>query len=139
MFGGSSVAGQGPAWKAGVPRDSGTSWDFEDVRDFYVGELFGVDPLEVRYADPDWALDLGRAAVAEIDDRGDERMAPPRLDVRGRDRAGVAGPLAGRGLGTPRQPWAGPRRRGTRCGACSIRSRCSLTDEGLSGLQGSTS
>ncbi len=65
MFGGSSVAGHAATWKAGIARDAGTSWDFEDVRDFYVRHLFGVDPLEIRYAEPDYALDLGRAAVAE--------------------------------------------------------------------------
>ncbi len=63
---GSRGAAHTPAWKNGVPRDAGSSWDFEDVRDFYVHELFGRDANEVRYADPDWALDLGRAAVAEV-------------------------------------------------------------------------
>jgi beta-mannosidase len=60
-----SLAGHAPAWKATVARDAGTSWDFEDIRDHYVRELFDVDPFKVRYADPERALDLGRAAVAE--------------------------------------------------------------------------
>jgi beta-mannosidase len=51
------------AWA--VPRDNGAPWDFEDVRDHYVRELFGVDPVAVRWSDPERWLDLGRAAVAE--------------------------------------------------------------------------
>lgn len=65
-FGGANVAGHHPNWKAGVARDSGTSWDFEDVRDYYVREIFGVDPFLVRYSDPERYLDLGRAVVSYL-------------------------------------------------------------------------
>jgi beta-mannosidase len=65
-FGGANVAGHHPAWKAGVARDTGTSWDFEDVRDYYVREIFGVDPFLVRYADAERYLDLGRAVVSHL-------------------------------------------------------------------------
>ncbi len=65
VFGSSAVAGHDPAWKSALPRDRGTSWDHEDIRDHYVRQVFGIDPFEVRYADPDRALDYGRAVVAQ--------------------------------------------------------------------------
>jgi beta-mannosidase len=52
-----------PRWKERVPRDRGAGWDFDDVCDYYVRSLFGVDPGELRYANPDRYLDLSRAAV----------------------------------------------------------------------------
>jgi beta-mannosidase len=66
VYGSAAAAGHDPRWKLATARDAGTSWDFEDVRDHYVRELFGVDPLLVRYGDPEHALDLGRAAVVEL-------------------------------------------------------------------------
>ena len=53
------------AWKQSVARDRGASWDFEDVRDTYVAELFDVDPGLVRAHDPMRYLDLGRMAAGE--------------------------------------------------------------------------
>ncbi len=54
-----------PRWAAGIPRDRGADWDFEQVRDHYVGLLYGVDPAALRAADPGRYLELGRAAVSE--------------------------------------------------------------------------
>lgn len=64
-FGSSTVAGHHPDWKAGVPRDRGSSWDFEDVRDFYARAVFGEELLAVRRTDPERYLQLGRLAIAE--------------------------------------------------------------------------
>lgn len=64
-FGSAAVAGHDPKWKAGVPRDRGSSWDFEDVRDFYVQQVFGDDLLATRRIDPERYLQLGRLAIAE--------------------------------------------------------------------------
>lgn len=62
----SAVPINGPIWKSGTARDNGVGWDFDDVRDSYLSLLLGVDPLEVRYQDPERYLALSRLTTGEL-------------------------------------------------------------------------
>lgn len=55
-----------PGWKRAVPRDSGAAWDFEDIRDHYLHEVFGVEPATLRSQDPQRYLDLSRAVTGIV-------------------------------------------------------------------------
>ncbi|BAN27717.1 glycosyl hydrolase 2 galactose-binding domain-containing protein [Caballeronia insecticola] len=55
-----------PRWKAGVPRDPGSAWDFDDVREYYLQSLYRLDVPRLRYEDPERYLTLSRAVVADV-------------------------------------------------------------------------
>jgi beta-mannosidase len=54
-----------PSFAPRVPRDTGATWFFEDVRNFYLEALYKVDAASLRQQDPQRYLDLSRAATAE--------------------------------------------------------------------------
>lgn len=122
-----------PDWKRGVPRDRDVGWDFEDVRDHYVRELYGIDPLDLRYGDPASYLDHGRAAVAEVMEATYAEWRRAGSTCRGalvwtfQDLM----PGAGWGVvscdGTPKSAWYALRR-------AFAPLRISVTDEGTNGL-----
>ena len=55
-----------PKWKARVPRDQGMGWDHDDIRDYYLKELFGVDPMRLRYTDMERYIALSRVITGEV-------------------------------------------------------------------------
>jgi beta-mannosidase len=130
----SSASGHDPGWKEGVPRDPGRSWDFDDVREEYVRQVFGIDPFRMRYVDPDRALDFGRAAVSQVmttvmsEWRTTGSLCQGALVLSWQDLR----PGAGWGLidvdGRPKAPWYALRR---------ILAPVALltVDEGLAGLR----
>ncbi len=62
----STIRPHHPEWKARTPRDLGAGWDFDDVREHYLGTVYRLDPLAVRYANPERHLALARACTGEV-------------------------------------------------------------------------
>ena len=122
-----------PLWKERVPRDRGASWDFEDVRDHYLQELYGFEPNRLRREDPDLYLNLSRAVTGEV---AEETYAEWRRQGSGCNGALVWTlqdllPGAGWGVidstGEPKPVWYGLRR--------AFRPvQVLLMDEGTNGL-----
>jgi len=122
-----------PAWKRRVFRDTGASWDSEDARDSYIRELFGLDPAEIRFRDPNRYLDLGRATSVTVMERTLTEWRRPTSTCRGalvfmlRDLWDGAGPGILDGGGRPK-PAFYPLRR------VLSPTALLLCDEGLNGL-----
>ncbi len=55
-----------PGWKRGVPRDGGAPWDFEDVRDHYLREIYSVDPVGLRTDDPACYIGLSQVVSGQV-------------------------------------------------------------------------
>lgn len=49
-----------------VPKDRGADWDFADVRDHYLGLLYGIDAAHLKAADPMHYRRLARALSGDV-------------------------------------------------------------------------
>ncbi len=122
-----------PAWRSRVPRDRGTDWDFEDVRDHYLALLTGVDPAAMRANDPARYAALSRAVVAQVMEASFAAWRRGGSPTRGglvwhlTDLAPGAGWGVIDAAGRPKSAWWGLRRMFRPLGLA-------LSDEGLSGL-----
>ncbi|HUP97837.1 MAG TPA: hypothetical protein VM073_07845 [Usitatibacter sp.] len=132
-FGDATPRPHHPRWKAGVPRDAGSGYDFEDVRDHYAGELFNVDAAQLRAQDLPRYYAIARATSGEAMQRVFSEWRAPASGCGGglvwfyRDLV----PGAGWGIvdhsGQPKAAYWALKRAWT---PRTVR----LTDEGLDGL-----
>ena len=129
----SQAGGEHAHWKARVPRDGGASWDFEDIRDHYVAQLFGVDANGLRADDPQRYLALGRATSSIVVERTLQEFRRRESRCSGALTWLWADPWAGPGWGSidadgrPKSAWYGMRR-------ASRPVAIALTNEGLDGV-----
>lgn len=122
-----------PRAKAGVPRDEGAGYDFEDVRDFYLRELFGRDPVELRAVDLERYYAASRVTSGEVMARAYSEWRAPASGCGGalvwfhRDLVSGAGWGITAADGSPKSPYWYLKRAWA---PVTVR----LTDEGLDGL-----
>jgi beta-mannosidase len=126
--------GHHPDWKRTVHRDAQTSWDLEDVRDFYTLAVFGTDVFDVRHRDAERANYLARATVATVFEQTLSEWRRPGSSCQGAIVFHHHDLSFGGGLGIidsldrPKAPWYVMRR-------TMAPIACLLTDEGLNGLR----
>ncbi len=125
--------GHHPAWKSLIHRDAQSSWDLEDIREWYTQHLFGLDPIELRRADSERASAVARATVATVfEDVLSEWRRPGSgcagaIVFDGHDVGFGGGIGIVDGHGRPKAPWYVMRR-------LMQPVAVMLTDEGVNGL-----
>jgi beta-mannosidase len=122
-----------PRWKSRVPRDVGSSWDFEDVRDYYLELLFGQHAGQLRAQDPERYLMLSRATPVAVMDAVFSEWTRKGSRTRGGLVLMLQDFVAGAGWGLvsacsePKSAWYGLKRLFKPLRVC-------MTDEGVNGL-----
>lgn len=122
-----------PRWKARVPRDRNASWDFEDIRDHYLREIYDFDPSRLRREDPESYLAYSRAVTVEVTEATYAEWRRPGSTCSGALVWTLQDLLPGPGwgiidsTGLPKPVWHGMRR--------AFRAvEIILTDEGTNGV-----
>ena len=122
-----------PRWKSASPRDPGASWDFDDVREHYLAQLFVVVPAALRTQSRDRYLDLSRATSAAMMQAAFIEWRRPQSTCRGALVWTLQDVVPGAGWGVldhagrPKAAWHGLR-------AVLQPVQILLSDEGLNGL-----
>ncbi len=134
LFGDEARAMHSPRYKRGVPRDSGAGWDFSDVTDHYIEQLFNCDVRALRYADTERYLAFARVVPGELMERALGVWRAGDSVCRGalvwflRDLRGGSGWGVLDSAGRPKAPYWFLKR------ACAPQAIW-FTDEGLNGLR----
>ena len=133
QFGGDLSTNLESEWKLAIHRDAGSWFNLEGVRDHYAGTLFEVDMAAMWRNDHERALDLGRAAMAEVCAVAAAEWRRPGSPCSGMVMAALRDLRAGPGWGLidrsgrPKAPWYAVRR-------CLAPVAVLITDEGVNGL-----
>ena len=53
-------------WTKRIPRDLGAGWDFEDIREFYLQQYFGVDPVHLKRSNVQRYIQLSKVITGEV-------------------------------------------------------------------------
>lgn len=116
-----------------VPRDRGASWDFSNVRDHYLKQIYGVDAPQLQAEDPVHCRRLSRALSADLMEAVIGEWRRPASSCAGalvwmlKDLSPGDGWGVIDSSGIPKLAWHGLRR--------AFRPvQVALTDEGLNGL-----
>jgi len=52
-------------WHYRIPRDLGAGWGFDEIRDFYLEDIFGIDARKTKRSNPEYYIALSRVVTGE--------------------------------------------------------------------------